>query len=228
MITRTIHSTLLLGVLMAGACGDDLGDDESSDAGRDSAVDATVEGRDAGRTVTPDGGGMNSGEDAGVAPGEDGGFTLECTRGAKVSRVHVEFRCGEITVYTCKDLSNVVIEFEDGSRQRIMGVNGYVNTFSFAGGTRGKRIVRVWVKAGNNSSGEGPGYGERVEAPPQTCPPSGGGGAGGSGSGGTGGTGGGCASGPDVSCEPIPTSGTGGGGGAGGAGGAAGDVAGPG
>jgi len=206
MDTRTLSTTLLLGLLVAGACGDDTGADNGSDggrdAGRDRAADAAAES-DAGRTVPRDGGDLPGDMEA------DGGFVLECPRGAKVSVVHVEFRCGGITVYTCKDLSNIVIEFDDGTQQRIEGVDGHVNTFAGTGANAGKRIVRVWVKAGNNASGDGPGFGERVEAPPQSCtPPTGGrGGAGGAGNGGTGGT---CVPGPDVSCVPIPTSGTGG------------------
>ncbi len=211
MDTRTLGTTLLLGFFAASACGDDTGADNGSDGGRDRGADAAIE-RDAGRAEPRDGGDLPGDPGTGPDPDADGGFTLECMRGAKVSVVHVEFRCSEITVYTCKDLSNIVIEYEDGTQGRIEGTNGHVNSFTGTGANAGKRIVRVWVKAGNNKSGDGPGFGERVDAPPQSCtPPSGGrGGTGGAGNGGTGGT---CVPGPDVSCVPIPTSGTGGSGG---------------
>ena len=76
--------------------------------------------------------------------------------------IDVVFECGSITVYSCKDLSNVVLEFENGERQRFEGLQGQVGTFS---GSAGGRIVGVWVKAGSNGSGDGPGYGERFDVP---------------------------------------------------------------
>lgn len=118
---------------------------------------------------------------AAARPSEDGGIVLECKKGGAVSAVHVEFDCGSITTYTCKDLSNVVLEFADGSRQRFDAQSGHVNTFTGTGANAGKPVVGVWVKAGANFSGDGPGYGERVDAPAQDCAPpaAGSGGAGG-------------------------------------------------
>lgn len=73
-----------------------------------------------------------------------------------------------------KALSNVVVKFADGER--------------FAGD---REIVTVWVKAGNNVSGDGPGYGERFEADADCDGNGGTGGTGGTGAtSGTGGTGG--------------------------------------
>jgi hypothetical protein len=174
-----------------------------------------------------DGGRPGPGPGRGPGPGDifvdastedDAGIVLDCVKGA-VSSVHVEFECSSVTVYTCKDLSNLVIEFEDGTRQRFEGQKGHTNAFSGTGTFAGKRIVRVWVKAGANHSGDGPGYGERVETTVTgECdqPRAGSGGAGGEG----------CIEGPDVSCVPQPTSGVGGAGGAG-AGGTGGVAGGP-
>lgn len=122
-----------------------------------------------------------SGENAGPVVG-DAGVVLDCPHGGRASVVHAEFHCGSVTTYTCKDLSNVVLQFADGSTQRFDGQSGHVNTFSGTGANAGKTVVRVWIKAGPNFSGDGPGYGERVDAPAQTCEPpaAGGGGAGGS------------------------------------------------
>jgi hypothetical protein len=131
----------------------------------------------------------------------DGGIVLDCVRG-ELGEVHVEFACDSITVYTCKDLSNVVIELEDGTRVRVEGLNGQVNTFS-----NGQRVVGVWVKAGNNKSGDGPGYGERVDAPDQDCDPPEAGSGGAGGSSGEGGEGGSDACGsndPDEVCVDPP------------------------
>jgi len=151
-----------------------------------------------------------------VEAAPDGGFVLECEHGS-LTGIHVEFTCDSITVYTCKDLSNVVIELENGERQRVEGLQGQINSFSVPAG---QTIVGVWVKAGNNKSGDGPGYGERFDAPEQDCDPpeagSGGGGTGGTtGEGGTGGTGEGGAGGSDAcgANDPDePCAGTGGGG----------------
>lgn len=120
----------------------------------------------------------------------DAGIVLDCMRGGEVSAVHVEFDCDSITVYTCKDLSNIVLEFEDGTREKFDGQSGSVNTFTGTGANAGKTVVRVWVKAGSNHSGEGPGYGERVEGPEQDCDPPSAGSGGSGGSGGGGGEGG--------------------------------------
>jgi hypothetical protein len=177
--------------------------------------------RDAARTEAADGG--ERGPDDIVVDGgtSDGGVVLDCVKGA-VSAVHVEFECSAVTVYTCKDLSNLVIEFEDGTRQRFEGQKGHTNVFSGTGTFAGKRIVRVWVKAGANHSGDGPGYGERVETTVDgdcDVPQAGSGGAGGTTA---------CIEGPDVSCVPQPTSGVGGPmAGRGGAGGASGAAGGP-
>jgi hypothetical protein len=122
--------------------------------------------------------------DVTVIPG-DGGLVLDCERGS-VSQIYVEFDCDEITVYTCKDLSNVVLELADGSHQKSEGLSGQSNTFS----TGGAPVAGVWVKAGANHSGDGPGYGERFDAPEDSCDDDGEAGAGGAGDGGDAGTGG--------------------------------------
>jgi hypothetical protein len=164
--------------------------------------------------------------DAAQAPAADGGDDagLNCEKGSSVAAHRVEFECGSITVYTCKDLSNVVVEFEDGSRQRFEGQSGHENSFSGTGSNAGKRIVGVWVKAGANHSGDGPGYGQRVDSDVSECPPPPGAGQGGGGSGGAGG----CVAGPDAPCAPGPGAGSGGDEGAAGTGGPdAGDSQGP-
>lgn len=92
---------------------------------------------------------------------------LSCPRGELGENV-VYFDCNTITVLTCKDLSNVVLELEDGTRKRFEGLSGHVNTFEAPGGAS---VLGAWVKAGNNHGGEGPGYGERFAAPEDSCQP---------------------------------------------------------
>jgi hypothetical protein len=145
-----------------------------------------------------------AGDSAGDAMAEhvaDAGVGLECPHAGKVGAVRVEFHCGSITTYTCKDLSNVVLEFSDGSRERFESQTGHDNTFTGTSANAGKQVVRVWVKAGANQSGDGPGYGERVEAPAQTCTPP---------KAGAGGTGEPCTPQPDGTCVTVPVAGTGG------------------
>ncbi len=139
--------------------------------------------------------------DAAAAPAADGG-ALTCPKGGSTGPIRVVFACDAVTIESCKDLSNVVLEFEDGSRIRYEGLNGRSGTFSGSGELAGDRIVRVWVKAGANHSGDGPGYGQRFEASGNTCDAGGAGGSGGAdgGSAGSAGTagGGGLSSGPIV------------------------------
>lgn len=69
--------------------------------------------------------------------------------------VRCEFDGNSVTVYSEKELSNVVIKYDDGSVVRHEDLAGHQLTF--AGETN---IVGAWVKSGNNASGDGPGYGE--------------------------------------------------------------------
>jgi hypothetical protein len=70
-----------------------------------------------------------------------------------------------VYVTSTKDLSNVVLKFEDGTRQKFDGLSGYSGTFSGTGDNAGKTIVGVWIKSGCYKSGEGPGYGEYIADP---------------------------------------------------------------
>jgi hypothetical protein len=93
---------------------------------------------------------------------------LDCTDGEGVV---AEFGCESVVTRSCKDLSNVVLEFEDGQRERFEGLSGYSATFSGTGENEGKVVVRVWIKSGNNHSGDGPGYGTSFDAPGDACEP---------------------------------------------------------
>lgn len=70
-----------------------------------------------------------------------------------------------VYVTSTKDLSNVVLEFEDGVHQKFEGLSGYSGTFSGTGVNSGKALVGVWIKSGCYMSGDGPGYGEYVANP---------------------------------------------------------------
>jgi len=78
-------------------------------------------------------------------------------------QITVTFRSNDVYVVSTKDLSNVVLQFSDGTTQKFDGLTGKTGTFKGTGYNANKRIARCWVKSGCNSSGEGPGYGERFE-----------------------------------------------------------------
>jgi len=78
-------------------------------------------------------------------------------------QIVVTFRGDDVYVTSTKDLSNVVLQFSDGRKQKFDGLSGKTGTFKGTGSYAGKRIDRCWVKSGCNASGEGPGYGERFE-----------------------------------------------------------------
>ncbi len=88
--------------------------------------------------------------------------------------IEVEFNCDMHSVYveSDKELSNVVLELEDGTHQKFDDLSGYSGTFSPTGSNEGKLITGIWVKSGCNSSGDGPGYGEYFPNPyyPEGCP----------------------------------------------------------
>jgi hypothetical protein len=130
---------------------------------------------------------------------------LDCPRGGSTAPIAVHFECTEVHIVSCKDLSNVVLAYDDGEHHKFDGLKGHYGTFG--GGDR--IITTVWVKAGDNGSGEGPGYGERFDSDAQ-C----------DGNGGTGGTGG--AGGMAGTGGVAGTGGTGGAGGMAGTGGSGG------
>ncbi len=111
---------------------------------------------------------------------------LDCPRGGPTGPIAVRFECTEVHVVSCKDLSNVVLAYADGEHAKFDGLKGHYGTFG--GGER--EIVAVWVKAGNNQSGDGPRYGERFDSDAECDVHGGMGGTGGDGTGGSGGMGG--------------------------------------
>ena len=83
------------------------------------------------------------------------------------SSVYVTFDPGgtSLDVSSSKDLSNVVLEFSDGSHYKFDGLSGHEQTFQGIGPHAGKTISTVWVKSGTYSSDDGPGYGYRFDSP---------------------------------------------------------------
>ncbi len=74
------------------------------------------------------------------------------------------FTCQSVEVESSKDLSNVVLVFEDGSWQKFDGLDGHTGVFAGTGEHAGATIATAYVKSGNNHSGDGPGWGERHDA----------------------------------------------------------------
>ncbi|MFN3149400.1 pilus assembly protein TadG-related protein [Bremerella sp.] len=76
-------------------------------------------------------------------------------------QITVTFKDREVYVESTKDLSNVVLEFDNGYHYKYDGLSGKTRTFRGPGSYNGRKIVGCWVKSGSNASGDGPGYGER-------------------------------------------------------------------
>lgn len=67
-----------------------------------------------------------------------------------------------VTANSTKDLSNVVLLFADGSKEKFDKLSGYSRTFKGTGDNAGKTVVGIWLHSGNNASGDGPGYGSYI------------------------------------------------------------------
>lgn len=65
-----------------------------------------------------------------------------------------------VTANSTKELSNVVLLFDDCSQQKFDSLKGYSKNFAGTGANAGKTILGLWIKSGSNKSGDGSGYGE--------------------------------------------------------------------
>lgn len=79
---------------------------------------------------------------------------------SQTAEINVVFDGASVAVESTKDISNIVLEFCDGTTQRFEGLSGLTGTFSGTGENEGKILEGIWVKSGDNKSGDGPGYGE--------------------------------------------------------------------
>lgn len=109
-------------------------------------------------TPVPDDGDDTDGD--GQGPGSNAGDDAE---------VVVDFECVSVEVSSSKDLSNVVLVFADGTTERFEGLSGSEGSFAGTGENDGKVIETIYVKSGNNASGEGPGYGEGFDNTAGDC-----------------------------------------------------------
>lgn len=80
-------------------------------------------------------------------------------------QIYVTFDGDTIYVNSSKDLSNVVLKFENGVEYKFDGLSGKTGTFTGTGSNTGLNIETCWIKSGSNASGDGPGYGERFDNP---------------------------------------------------------------
>jgi hypothetical protein len=95
-----------------------------------------------------------------------GGPNLRLPVGAAKADIRVEFQGQTVRVESSRDVSNVVLEYTDGSTQKFDGLSGRVGKLRGTGPHTGKEVIRAWVKSGPNFSGDGPGYGQRFERSP--------------------------------------------------------------
>lgn len=73
--------------------------------------------------------------------------------------------CQKIEVVSCKDLSNVVLVYDDCSWEKFDGLTQKSGTFSGTGSNSDKLISHAYIKSGCHKSGEGPGFGRRFDGP---------------------------------------------------------------
>lgn len=79
----------------------------------------------------------------------------DTTSQAASASIIVEFDCLAVIVESSKDISNIVVSFADGATEKFDGLSGHSWSRVFD-----RAVAGVWVKSGNNASGDGPGYGE--------------------------------------------------------------------
>ena len=80
-------------------------------------------------------------------------------------KIEVKFADPWVIITSTRDISNIVIEYYDGQRDKFDNLTGHKFKTQGKGDNAGKMILRVWVKAGPNFSGDGPGFGQRFERP---------------------------------------------------------------
>jgi hypothetical protein len=73
-----------------------------------------------------------------------GELVLDCTQ-PEVSDVHVLFECDSVTIYACDELSDAVLEYENGKRQRFARLRAQTATLAARGVHDGQRIVSVRI-----------------------------------------------------------------------------------
>lgn len=79
-------------------------------------------------------------------------------------QITVTFQSNDVYVASTKDISNIVLEFSDGTQERIegMGDGTLTGTYRGSGENWDKQIDSVWVKSGSNANIiDGRGFGER-------------------------------------------------------------------
>lgn len=75
------------------------------------------------------------------------------------------YDCDSVDVSSCKDLSNVVLAYTDGTWEKYDGLSSKTGSFDGTGANASKEISHVYVKSGCFKSGEGPGFGRRFDGP---------------------------------------------------------------
>jgi len=83
-------------------------------------------------------------------------------------QITVEYRYKSVHVTSTLNLSNVVLQYSNGGKQKFKNLSGTSGTFAGTGSYRNKSIYKVWVKSGDNASGEGYDYGEPFSFHPNT------------------------------------------------------------
>ena len=96
-----------------------------------------------------------------------GELVLDCTQ-PETHDVHVLFECDSVTIYACDELSDAVLEYESGRRQRFARLSAQTATLAARGAHDGQRIVSVRIPDVADRYAATAGE-RRFEAPADSC-----------------------------------------------------------
>ncbi len=92
--------------------------------------------------------------------GDDGNAVAPVEADLEAADSGIAVACTASSIYvstTVHDISNIVVALQDGTHVKYDNLKGKSYTVPEA------NVVTVWVKSGDNDSGDGPGYGERFD-----------------------------------------------------------------
>jgi hypothetical protein len=99
---------------------------------------------------------------------ESGELVLDCAQ-AEAPDVHVLFECDSVTIYACDEMSDAVLEYESGRRQRFTRLGGQLVTLAARGVHDGQRIVSVRLPGDGSDRLAATGGERRIAAPADSC-----------------------------------------------------------
>lgn len=99
-----------------------------------------------------------------------GELVLDCSK-TDAPDLHVLFECDSVTIYSCEEMSDAVLDYESGRSQRFARLHGQVVTLAARGVHDGQRIVSVRVPGDGSDRDAVTGGERRIAAPDDSCGP---------------------------------------------------------